>query len=253
MTSPIGQAYDSSADAWRAGPATLYARLAAVLLDHAPVPLAGATVLDAGAGSGVAGEAARRRGAITVAAVDLAPAMLAGASGAVAADLQRLPFRDRTFDLAVAALSLGHLADPVAALGELRRVAPALLASAFAEGWTHPAKEVVEQVLAAHGCRPPAWYAAFKDGTERRVGAPDRLALLATDAGYARVGVERVEVETGLADPVDLVAWRLGMAHHAPVVASLSPVEREAVREEAVLLLDGAPPVVVPMLVVGAR
>lgn len=253
MTDAIRTAYDRSAEAWREGPALLYARLADALLDRAPLPLPGVAVLDAGAGTGVAGDAARRRGAAKVVAVDLAPAMLpASPAMPVAADLLGLPFRDATFDLAVAAFSLGHLPSPGPALAELRRVAPALLASAFAAGWTHPAKDVVEHVLSEHGYRPPTWYTAFKEGTERQVGAADRLGALARDAGYAEIVVDLVEVDTGLTEPTDLVAWRLGMAHHAPFVAGLAPETRESARREAVDLLAGAPPVVVPMLALTA-
>ncbi|QSR27773.1 hypothetical protein CFH99_19300 [Nocardioides aromaticivorans] len=247
----IGDAYDRSASAWRSGPAALYAVLAEALLDRAPVAVARGVVLDAGAGSGVAGDAARARGAARVVGVDLAPAMLGRGGSAVAGDLVRLPFRDRAFDLAVAAFSIGH-AEPAAAMAELHRVAPALLASAFAAGWTHPAKEVVERVLAERGHVPPAWYQAFKDGTERQVGDPDRLAALATTAGWTDVGVERVEVATGLTDPRVMAAWRLGMAHHAPFVAGLPSQVRAEVAAEAEALLAGAPPVVVPMLVLTA-
>lgn len=249
MSRAIGDAYDRSAGAWRLGRARLYDALADALLDHAPGPVAGAAVLDAGAGTGAAGDAAWVRGAARVVGVDLAPAMLG--PGGIVADLRRLPFSDRAFDLAVAAFSIGHV-EPAVAAGELRRVAPALLASAFAQGWTHPAKEVVERVLAAHGYVPPAWYHDFKDGPERLVGDPDRLASLATAAGWADAAVERVAVATGLADPAGMVAWRLGMAHHAPFVAGLAPDARAEVRAEAEHLLAGAPPVVVPMLVLTA-
>lgn len=252
MSAGIGDAYDRSASVWRSGPAGLYGVLAGALLDRSPVAVAGGVVLDAGAGSGVAGGAARDRGAARVVGVDLAPAMLTGSPSAVAADVTRLPFRDGTFDLAVAAFSIGHVPEPVSALAELRRVAPALLASAFAEGWTHPAKEVVERVLAKRGYRPPDWYEAFKTGTERRVGDPDRLASVAGAAGYPQVDVARVEVATGVAEPAAMVAWRLGMAHHAPFVAGLPPAVRDDVRREAEGLLVGAPPVVVPMLVLTA-
>lgn len=250
MSEAIGDAYDRSVGAWRLGPARLYDRLADVLLDHAPGPVEGAAVLDAGAGTGAAGDAAWVRGAARVVGVDVAPAMLV--PGGIAADLRRLPFRDRSFDLAVAAFSLGHVPDPERAVRELRRAAPALLSSSFAEGWTHPAKEVVERVLTRHGFRPPAWYQAFKSGSERQLADPGRLIALAHGAGHSRVEVVRVEVATGVVDPGDLVAWRLGMAHHAPFVATLGEEERAAARHEAEDLLTGAPEVVVPMLVLTA-
>lgn len=250
MTRAMAEAYDRSAGAWRRGPARLYARLAGALLDRSPIRLAGATVLDAGAGTGVAGDAARARGAARVVAVDRAPAMLT--APAVVADLTRLPFRADAFDLAVAGFVLGHLREPEQGVRELRRVSAALLASAFAEDWTHPAKRVVEQVLAGHGYRPPPWYTAFKDGSERRLGDPVRLETVARAAGYAQVGVERVEVTIGSLTPAALVAWRFGMAHHAPFLASLTPAVREAARLEAERRLRDAPPVIVPMLVLGA-
>lgn len=250
MTRAMAEAYDRSAGAWRRGPARLYARLAGALLDRSPIRLAGATVLDAGAGTGVAGDAARARGAARVVAVDRAPAMLT--APAVVADLTRLPFRADAFDLAVAGFVLGHLREPERGVRELRRVSAALLASAFAEGWSHPAKGVVERVLAGHGYRPPPWYAAFKDGSERRLGDPVRLETVARAAGYAQVGVERVEVAIGSLTPAALVAWRFGMAHHAPFLASLTPAVREAARLEAERRLRDAPPVIVPMLVLGA-
>lgn len=251
MSDAIREAYDAAASAWRDGPARLYARLAGALVDG--LELGGATVLDAGAGSGVAGDAARRAGAARVVALDLSTQILPRPPAlAVAADLDRLPFAAGTFDWALAAMSIGHLPDPVSALASLRRVAPALAASAFAAGWTHPAKEVVERILAEHGFRPPDWYLAFKDGPERRVGDPERLAALASAAGHDDVRVRRVDVATGLTAPADLVAWRLGMAHVAPFVATLPAVEQAAVRSEAALELAGAPEVVVPMLVLTA-
>lgn len=250
----IGSAYDLSADAWRSGPAALYARLAGALLDDAQLPLAGATVLDAGAGTGVAGEQATARGAARVVAVDLATRMLPRPPAlAVGGDLLRLPFRDGGFDVAVAAFSLGHAPDPVQALAELRRVAGALAVSAFPVGWTHAAKDVVESALVARGYRQPDWYVAFKEGAELRVGSADRLAELATAAGCRSVDVGRVEVDGDLTTPADMVGWRLGMAHMAPFVAGLDRGELADLRAEAQAALVGAPAVVVPMLVLSAR
>lgn len=250
MTSEIGEAYNRSANAWRRGPARLYARLAEAWFGHPPAPIEGAVVLDAGAGTGVAGDAARARGAKQVIAVDLAAAMLP--TPAVVADLTRLPFRDHAFDLAVAGFVLGHLPEPEAGLRELRRVAPALLASAFEEGWKHPAKQVVERVLERHGYRPPPWYAAFKGGSERTVGDRLRLASLARAAGYSDERVDRIEVVLGRLEPAELVAWRLGMAHHAPFLATLAPSSRDAIRREAEKRLAGGSEVVVPVLVLSA-
>ncbi|WP_182377507.1 class I SAM-dependent methyltransferase [Nocardioides sp. WS12] len=250
----IGSAYDLSAAAWRSGPAALYARLAGAMLDDAQFPLAGATVLDAGAGTGVAGEQAAARGAARVVAVDLAPRMLPRPPAlSVGGDLLRLPFRDGSFDVAVAAFSLGHAPDPVQALAELRRVARSLAASAFPVGWTHVAKNVVESALVERGYRAPDWYVAFKNSAEARVGDPDRLAGLASAAGYASAGVGRIDVDGGLTTPAEMVAWRMGMAHTAPFVAGLSSAARADLTAEVEAALVGAPAVVVPMLVLSAQ
>lgn len=246
MTDAIADAYDRSADAWRRGPARLYAQLADALLDRSPGLVRDRVVLDAAAGTGAMGDAARKRGAARVVSTDLAPAMLS--APAVVADLVHLPFHDGAFDLALAGFVLGHLSKPEAGLRELRRVAAGVVASAFAEGWSHPAKRVVEQVLAERGYRPPDWYVAFKEGSERCVGDPARLISLARATGYAEVRVEQFEVTVGAVTAGDLVAWRLGMAHHAPFLATLSPATRDTVRSEAERELADAPPLVVPVL-----
>lgn len=252
-TSDIGSSYDAAADAWRAGPERMYGRLAEAMADRAPVDLADATVLDAGAGTGVAGAALRRRGARSVVAVDLAHGMLPGKPALpVVGDLTRLPFRDGAFDLAAAAFSLNHFNDPTAAMTELRRVAGALLATVFAPGWDHPAKAAVDSVMATYGFEPPAWYAEFKAGGGDGDPGPAELETLATSAGYDSAHGEVVEVETGLAGPSDLVDWRLGMGHLAPYVARLTPEERARARRDAELAVAGMPPLVVSIVVLSA-
>lgn len=250
----VGAAYDAASVAWRAGPARMYARLAAAMVDHAPLALLDATVLDAGAGTGVAGDALRRRGARSVVAVDLAHSMLAGSvSPAAVADLTRLPFRGGSFDLAAAAFSLNHFADPTAAVVELRRVAAALLATIFAPGWDHPAKAAVDAVMGRHGFVVPEWYAEFKAAGAGGDPGPAELEALAERAGYASARAVVVEVDTGFGTPGDLVDWRFGMAHLAPWVASLEPTALAAARTDAEEAVTGLPPLVVPMVVLSAR
>ncbi len=248
----VGAAYDAAAAGWRAGPARMYGRLADVMADHAPVELA--RVLDAGAGTGVAGEALRLRGAGLVVAVDLAGAMLPRAPAlAAVGDLTRLPFRDGAFDLAAAAFSLNHFADPTPAMGELRRVAGALLATVFAPGWDHPAKTAVDAVMVRRGFEPPAWYAEFKAGGGDGDPGPAEMEAQARAAGYASAHAEVVRVDTGLGTPRDLVDWRLGMAHLAPYVAGLAPHELAAARADAERAVAGMPPLVVGIVVLSAR
>ncbi len=174
MTADLRAAYEAAAEAWAAGPERVYAPLARALVLAAPVAVTGRRVLDLGAGTGVAGRAALAAGADRVVSADLAVAMLRRAGPAqhpVAADAAALPFRDRAFDLVVAAFCLNHLDRPGEVLGEIRRVGHGLAASTFAPGWAHPAKLAVDQALRPFGYQPPAWYESMK----RDGGRPGRI------------------------------------------------------------------------------
>lgn len=256
MTRPgVRDAYDGSAAAWRRGPAAVYARLAEALLSCTPVEVAGARVLDVGAGTAVAARAALAGGAASALATDLSAEMLRGRPSEVAAvlaDAARLPFPDGTFDLAIAAFCLGHLPDPGAALAEMRRVGGAALASAFAPGPPHPVKEAVDAVFVRHGFTLPAWYAEQKERLEPRVDDPQALRSLARTAGFRQVSVHRLDVDAGLADAAAAVAWRLGMAHLAPFVATLPPEVLDLARAEAEQAVAPHLPVVIPMLALSA-
>lgn len=96
--------------------------------------VAGERVLDAACGTGIVARAAADRvgSAGAVVGVDLNPAMIAVARDVSAGiqppiayhegDMQRLPFPDHSFDVAVCQFSLMFMPDPRAALTELRRV-----------------------------------------------------------------------------------------------------------------------------------
>jgi SAM-dependent methyltransferase len=266
-------AYDAAARLWAEGPEPVYASLARALLDRALLDRAlldralldrarlagtvpGGRVLDLGAGTGVAGRAALAAGARSVVCADSALGMLRRCSAGlhpVAADVTALPFRDGCFDLAVAAFCLGHLDRPVAGLREARRVAAALAASSFAAGWDHPAKAAVDEVLGSFGYRPPAWYVTFKRDTEPWASDPAALGRDTTAAGYTDVRLRTVTVDTGLSSPAALASWRLGMAHVAPFVSSLSTARRASLRRAAEAAVTGTGPLVVDMLVLTAR
>jgi ubiquinone/menaquinone biosynthesis C-methylase UbiE len=251
----IRAAYDASADAWASGPEALYARLAEALLDLTPVPLAGATVLDVGTGTGVVARAAHARGARTVVGADFSRAMLSHRGPqvhGVVADAARLPFAAGTFDIAVSGFCLSHLEDPEAAVVESRRVAPVLLASAFAHESEHPAKAVVDEVLAGYGFDVPPWYEAFKGAAGAGTQDEDEFARLALRAGFSDVDVLAREVDAGLRTPADVVAWRWGMAHLAPFVAGMSPPEAARARTACETAVEGLPPVRVSMLALRA-
>ena len=237
----------------------MYEQLARVLVAAAPVPLAGRLVLDLGAGAGVAGRAALAAGARRVVAADLSEGMLRRGGGGgrpVAADAVALPFRDGSFDLVVAAFCLNHLDSLAAGLTEARRVGAAMAASMFAPGWTHPAKDAVDDAVRSFGYRPPAWHTNLQPGS--RASDPKELARCAAAAGFTRVEARTMAVPTGLATPAELVSWRLGMAHVAPFMRSLDAPGRAAVRraaEQAVAAAaDSGPvmPLVVSMVVLTA-
>ena len=249
--------YDAAAQMWASGPAHMYAVLAQALLAATPVPVAGRRILDLGAGTGVAGRAALAAGASQVVAADLAPGMLRLSGPAlhpVAADAAALPFRDGSFDLVVAAFCLNHLTSMVPELREVRRVAPAIAASTFAAGWSHPAKDAVDEVLHAAGFRPPVWHRALKQDIEPRAGDPEFLVRCAAAAGFGDVRVRIVTVATGLSSAAQLASWRLGMAHVAPFLRALDAPAREAIQQaaERAVASTGAGPLVVPMVILTA-
>lgn len=250
------EAYDAAAASWADGPTRLYVQLAEVLLDAAPIDIAGSTVLDVGSGTGVVAGAAIARGAATVVASDIAAKMLSHVEPPIAtmvADAAHLPVADEEFDLVTAGCLINHMPDPVTALAEFRRVAPALVATTFAATEPHLAKAAVDEVATRHGWQPPAWYVQLKRDVAPRTEDPDRLAALAAHAGYSEAHAAVRVVPTGLSTAADLAAWRLGMAHLAPFVAALSPADYAAVTEEAVAAVDSMPPLTVDVVILSAR
>ena len=265
LTTALRADYDAAAAGWAggstgpSGPGSMYEALARSMVAAAPVPLAGSLVLDLGAGTGVAGRAALAAGARRVVGADLSEGMLRRGRGEtpVLADAVALPFRDGAFDLVLAAFCLNHLGRVEDGLVEARRVGAAIAASAFAQGWTHPAKDAADGAFRSFGYQPPGWYAVLTPGS--RAGDPEVLAESAAAAGFGRVQARTVSVPTGLVTPAELVAWRLGMTHYAPFLRSLDPAGRAAARraaERAVAAsIDGTTgggPVVVEMVVLTA-
>jgi len=252
LTAALRAGYDAAAGGWADGPGPMYAPLARALVAAAPVPLAGALVLDLGAGTGVAGRAALAAGARRVVRADLSEGMLrrGDAGRPVVADAVALPFRDYCFDLVVAAFCLNHLDSLAAGLAEARRVGAALAASMFAPGWTHPAKDAVDDAVRSFGYQPPAWHTALAPGS--RASDPRVLARQASAAGFTRVQAHATDVPTGLVTPAALVSWRLGMAHFAPFMRSLDPPARAAVRRAAEQAVAATGPLIVSMVILTA-
>jgi ubiquinone/menaquinone biosynthesis C-methylase UbiE len=247
--------YDDAAEAWIEGPAAVYARFAAAMLDHSPVPLAGAVVLDVGAGTAVASDAALTIGARRAVATDVAEQMLRRRSPSIqaaVADAARMPFGDDTFDLVMGAFCLGHLPDPAAALTEWRRVGDAVVATAFGSGPAHPAKTAVDATMERFGFVSPPWYERLKDELEPQVEDPELLESLARSAGFQEIAVTQVTVDAGVRTPADIVRWRWGMAHLAPFVAGLSASQRDEARSAAEEAVAGHVPVIVDIQVLSA-
>jgi SAM-dependent methyltransferase len=222
-----GTGYAGMADAWASGAALAYGPLARHLVARATTPLRGALALDAGAGSGVAGDALRARGAHVVAAdreFDMA-AYGAAAGPTVTADVLALPFRDDSFDVVVAAFVVNHLHDPTSGLMELRRVTRpggAVLVSTFS-GDRSVAKAAVDVVAGDYGFVAPDWYLGFRDSAQG-FEDPASVERAVAAGGFADWTVTEEPVDVGLSDPADVVRYRLGMPHLHRFAAAL-PVE----------------------------
>ena len=150
-------------------------------------------------------------------------------------------------------LCLNHLSRLDLALAELHRVGPALAASTFAPGWTHPAKDAVDETARSFGYHPPLWYTTLAPGT--RAGDPDQLAAAASTAGFTHVQTSIVTVPIPLTTPADLAAWRLGLAHYAPFLRALDAQRRAEVHraaEQAVAATGATAPLTVEMTVLTA-
>lgn len=168
---------------------------AAYLLPHLRP---GMTLLDAGCGPGtITADLALRVAPGRVVAVDAATGVLAQAEGHARdrgittisfqeADVYALPFPGATFDAAHAHQVLQHLADPVAALRELRRVTR--------PGGVVAVRDVdyASMVWAPLDPRLDRWLALYRAVARRNGGEPDaarHLRAWALAAGFSEVTV----------------------------------------------------------------
>jgi ubiquinone/menaquinone biosynthesis C-methylase UbiE len=242
-TTELARAYDRTGATWERGPARLvYDRLARVLVERSPVPLAGRLVLDVGAGTGAAGRSILAAGGTPV-AVDVSAAMLranpGGARRAIVGDATQLALAAGCVDGLVAAFSFNHLDHPSAGFREALRVCRSgspVLVAAYASDDTHPVKQAVEQALVEAGWAAAAWYEVLRRTVAAQLSTPARMTAAARTAGLVGRS-DRMEVDLADLDADDLVTWRLGMASAAPFLAGLDASARHRVRSRARQLL----------------
>jgi ubiquinone/menaquinone biosynthesis C-methylase UbiE len=226
--------YAGLAEVWAADAALAYGPMARHLVERAPLDLWGVRALDAGAGSGVAGDALRARGARVVAADREFDMASYGARPAVTADVTALPFRGGAFDVVVAAFVVNHLPDPTAGLTELRRVTRpggAVLASTFSVERA-AAKGAVDAVAAAYGFVAPEWYGDLQE-CAHAIGDSASVERALAAAGFAHWSVTEEAVDVGLTEPADVVRYRLAVPHLHAFVTTLSAEARDALVAEA--------------------
>jgi len=104
--------------------------------------------------------------------------------GLVAGDATTLPFGDASFDVVHAHQVLQHLADPIAAIAEARRVARHLVSLAEADyaamcWWPEP--QALEEWMALYQA------IAEREGVDPNIGR--RLGVLAAEVGFPRIEV----------------------------------------------------------------
>jgi ubiquinone/menaquinone biosynthesis C-methylase UbiE len=199
--------YAGAGRRWAAGAMLVYGPIAAELVAISPHPLAGRTVLDAGAGTGAVGSALTARYAHPV-AVDLSIDMLGWNARArppcVVAGIRALPLPAGRVDAVAAAFVLNHLTQPSAGLAELARVTRAggaVLAAVFSNASRSQARDRVDAVAQDAGWQVPDWYAGLKATAVPILGTAEAMRAAANAAGLAGVVVRERPVDVGVTEP----------------------------------------------------
>lgn len=172
------------------------------MLELLPDDLSGATVVDAGCGSGRYVRHVLARGAARVHGVDLSPAMLARAATELASDMSRvvlseggleaLPLDDATADLTVCGLTVGHVEALQPALAELCRV-------------TRPGGYVACSDVHPIG-HALGWLRDFKAGGRRYAARHTPHLYSHWHTACARLGLAIEAVREPMLDPRDIPA-----------------------------------------------
>jgi len=231
--------YARSGQRWALGAELVYRPIAAEMVAMSPHPLAGRTVLDAGAGTGAA-TAALRAGGARVLATDLSAAMLGWNAAArppcAVADIRALPLAAGAVDDCVAAFVLNHLTDPGSGLAELGRVTRpggAVLAAVFGNDSRSEARDRIDATALAAGWRVPGWYTELKATAVPLLGGSAAMAATARAAGLGDVHAEQREVDTGVTEPAQLVRYRLGHPVFAGWLDAIGDARARAFAAEA--------------------
>ncbi len=205
----------------------------------------GDRALDVGCGPGaLTARLVDRLGARRVAAVDPSERFVAAARTRLpgvdvrAAAAEALPFEDDTFDAVLAQLVVHFMADPVAGLGEMARVARpgGTLAACVWDhaGGTGPLTTFWQAVADLDpGAHDESGLAGAREG---------HLAELATAAGLEDVVAGRVEVAVGFAGVEEW--WQpftLGVGPAGAYVGALDVPGRAALRDRCAALLPAGP------------
>ena len=206
----------------------------------------GARVLDVACGTGLvslAAAAAALPGGEVV-GVDLSGAMVEAARGNAAArgvrnarfarmDAERLELPDAAFDVVLCALGFMYLPDPAAAAREMRRVLRpggraviAIWGDRHRCGWS-PVFDIVAAEVSSDVC--PLFF---------RLGEPDALARLCTDAGFA-AEPERIDATLAYRDGDE--ACRAALVG-GPVAMAWSRFDAETRRRVAARYLESLAP-----------
>lgn len=221
--------YAGAGQRWALGAMLVYGPIAAELVAMSPHPLAGRTVLDAGAGTGAVSSALTARHARPV-AMDLSKDMLAWNAPArppsFVADISALPVPDHSVDDAVAAFVLNHLVEPSAGLAELVRVTRrggAVLAAVFGNSDPSQARDRLDEVAQEAGFQDPGWYTYLKAAAVPVLGTGTAIRAAAQAAGLASIVAEERPVDVGITEAEQFVSYRFGHVKYGSWLDRLGP------------------------------
>lgn len=230
----LAREYSEKAAAYERYWAPVIGPLAMPLL--AELPLATARrVLDIGAGTGTHLASLASAPHVRVIAVDRAVGMLRvarsrGHDGLAAMDAQRLALRPGVVDVATLIFMLFHLPDPVAGLGEVRRVlrpGGAIGVVLWGPDQGVPGLGIWREELDAHGAPPDPRDPSVMQ--QDRMDTPEKLERLLSLAGYVEPHMWRRTFEYRWSVP-DLVELQLTCGMAARRVISLRPPAAAACR-----------------------